>query len=234
MFNLRSCSALYLASILLLVSVNLRAQEEAPAPAPQPAPAADAAATPDPAAAPETTTAAPPPADAAAPTPAPAPAATAAPAPATAASPAPATPAAPAAPAAPAVLATADGEKSGVRIEVTELKRGSGDTVSLKFVLINDSEEDLNLAGHYLGYEKVGTDYKGVGGVHLVDPVGKKKYLVVRDTEENCVCSKDVEPIKAKTRVNLWAKYPAPPAEVQKVSVVIPHFSPMDDVPISQ
>lgn len=139
-----------------------------------------------------------------------------------------------AAPTGPAVLASADGEKSGVRVEVTELKRSSGDTVNLKFVLINDSDEQFAFYGHYLGDSAVRSDHKSVGGVHLVDPAGKKKYLVVRDAEEKCVCSTDLADAKPKTRVNLWAKFPAPPAGVQKISIVIPHFSPMDDVPISQ
>ncbi|MFA6986708.1 MAG: hypothetical protein WC213_10930 [Arenimonas sp.] len=131
------------------------------------------------------------------------------------------------------VLAGADGEKPGVRVEVTELKRGTGDTVSLKFALINDSDQELNLASGYLG-SSLSEDYRSVGGVHLMDPAGKKKYLVVRDAEQDCVCSANVANVKPKTRVNLWAKFPAPPADVQKVGIVVPHFSPMDDVPISQ
>ncbi len=141
-------------------------------------------------------------------------------------------PAAAAAPAATsAVLATADGEKPGVRVEVTELKRGSGNTVSLKFVLINDADENSDtsrkLGGLTHGYN--------VSGVYLVDAVNKKKYLVVVDSEKKCLCSDKLEyDVKPKSRLNLWAKFPAPPAEVQKVSIVIPHFSPVDDVPISQ
>lgn len=144
------------------------------------------------------------------------------------------TAAAPVTPAAPAVLASADGEKAGVRVVITELKRSSGDTVNLKFVLINDSDEKLGLWGSYLGDARVRADHKSVGGVHLVDPAGKKKYLVVRDAEEKCLCSTDLSDLEPKTRANLWAKFPAPPAGVQKISIVIPHFSPMDDVPISQ
>jgi hypothetical protein len=139
-----------------------------------------------------------------------------------------------ASPAAATILATADGEKSGVRVEVTEFKRSSGDTVTLKFVLINDSDEDFNFAAGYLGQDGVASDYRSVGGVHLVDPVGKKKYLVVRDAETKCVCSTDVENVKPKARVNLWTKFPAPPADVQKFSIVVPHFGPMDDVPLGQ
>jgi hypothetical protein len=40
--------------------------------------------------------------------------------------------------------------------------------------------------------------------------------------------------IAAHTSVVLWAKFPAPPDSVTKIGVVMPHFVPMDDVPISQ
>lgn len=142
--------------------------------------------------------------------------------------------AAAAAPAAKPAIASAEGEKPGLRIEVTELKRASGDTVSLKFVLINDTDEAFSITSNYLGDTAKSQDYSSVGGVHLVDAVGKKKYMVVRDTETLCVCSTSVKEIPAKSRVNLWAKYPAPPAGTSMVSIVVPHFSPMDDVPIAQ
>jgi hypothetical protein len=66
------------------------------------------------------------------------------------------------------------------------------------------------------------------------DLAGKKKYEVVRDTDKNCVCSRDLQPVKSKSRVNMWAKFLAPPDSVQKLGVVIPHFMPMDDVALSQ
>ncbi len=40
-------------------------------------------------------------------------------------------------------LATSDGDKPGIRVEVVELKRTSGNTVNLKFAMINDSDKDL-------------------------------------------------------------------------------------------
>ena len=138
----------------------------------------------------------------------------------------------PPAAATPGTIATADGEKSGLRIDVTELKRGSGGTVMMKFTLANNSQENVNFAGNFLGDGSVSSDYKAVGAVHLIDPVGKKKYFVIRDAEQKCVCSREVEAIKPGEKASLWAKYPAPPPDVQKVSIVVPHFTPMDDVPI--
>ena len=148
--------------------------------------------------------------------------------------PAAATPtAAPAATPAAAAIATADGRTPGTRAEVTELKRGSGGTVTLKLTLINDtsgtvsftdlaSQEDLFHAG----------DLR-IGGVHMIDPVGKKKYFVVRDAEKKCVCS-NAPVVQKGERVNLWAKFPAPPDDVERISIVLPAFAPLDDVPVSR
>ena len=123
----------------------------------------------------------------------------------------------------------ADGETPGVRVDVTQLKRDSGGTVTLKFTLVNDSDTEIGMT-----YYMTASDSSTVSGVHLIDPVGKKKYFVVRDTENTCVCSRSIGKVDAKTSANYWAKFPAPPETVEKISVVIPHFGPLDDVPISR
>ena len=134
----------------------------------------------------------------------------------------------------PAPLATSDGEKSGTRIEVTELKRTSGGTLSLKFVVVNDSDKTLGFGYDFASPDNHIKDHATVGGITLVDAVNKKKYFVVRDSEAKCICSSDVHDLPKGSRANLWAKFPAPPDSVQKISIVVPHFAPMDDVPISK
>ena len=129
-------------------------------------------------------------------------------------------------------LATSDGDKPGIRVEVVELKRTSGNTVNLKFAMINDSANDLSFGYDY--GEGSTTDIGTVAGAHLIDAGGQKKYFVVRDTDGACLCSRGLHSIRPESRANLWAKCPAPPDDVQKITVVIPHFTPMDDVPISR
>ena len=132
----------------------------------------------------------------------------------------------------PAGIASADGEAAGVTTTIKELKRSSGGTMSLKFVITNASETSVS-AGYSFGDPANSIDdYSSVGGVQLIDPVGRKKYFVARDSERKCVCSRGIKDIAPGASVNLWAKFAAPPLDVQKVSVIIPHFSPMDDVPI--
>ena len=132
-------------------------------------------------------------------------------------------------------IASTDGEKTGTHIDVTELKRTSGGTVNLKFTITNSGSESFNTHGAYFGDSAVSADnYRDVSGVHLVDPVNKKKYFVVVDTDRKCLCSKEIPDVKAGEKINVWAKFPAPPPEVTKVTIEIPHFQPMDDVTIAQ
>ena len=140
---------------------------------------------------------------------------------------------APSAPSA-AAIASADGETSGARVEITELKRSSDNTLTLKFVMVNDSDKPLGFGYDYGDKDNSIKDYTSIGGVTLVDSAGKKKYFVVRDAERNCLCSHGLKDLAPASRANLWAKFPAPPDDVQKIGILIPHFGPIDDVPISR
>ena len=139
----------------------------------------------------------------------------------------------PTAAAPPTGIASAEGEQSGVTLVVQELKRTSGGTVSLKFSVTNASNATVDYGYNY-GENNRTSDFASVGGVVLVDEANKKKYFVVRDSEGQCVCSRGLKDQHAGETRNLWARFPAPPDDVQKVSVVVPHFSPMDDVPLSR
>jgi hypothetical protein len=135
-----------------------------------------------------------------------------------------------------AALATADGDKDPLRLEVTELKRVSGDMVNLKFTITNTGTDEVVISAHYIAEASLGNKDQGTpGAITLMDPVNKKKYLVVRDKNTGeCVCSKNFGNMKAGAKVNLWAKFPAPPADVKKIGIIVPNFAPMDDVPLGQ
>jgi hypothetical protein len=131
-------------------------------------------------------------------------------------------------------IASADGEKPGTRVDVTELKRGSGGTVTLKMAFVNDSDKAIGFGYNFADPDHQIRDHGSIGAVQLVDPVGKKKYFVARDSEEKCVCSTNIPDVAPHSHLSLWAKFPAPPDDVQKISIVIPHFQPLDDVAISR
>lgn len=102
----------------------------------------------------------------------------------------------------------------------------------LRFTMINEGDKNLSIG--YSFAQQGTSDFANIGGVHLIEPAGKKKYLVVRDSQNVCDCSRNLNDVAAKSRINLWARFPAPPDNVDKITVVITHFSPMDDVPINR
>jgi hypothetical protein len=110
----------------------------------------------------------------------------------------------------------------GVRVEVRELKRTSGDTLTLRAVVVNDSDQKFRVAeGTSLSVPKI----------YLLDTANRRKYTVARDEKAKCICSPSPV-VKAKSRKEIWAKFGAPPEGVQKLTVVIPQFAPLEDVPI--
>lgn len=146
---------------------------------------------------------------------------------------APAPVAAPAPAATPQWLASTQGDYPGITVAVQELKRGPY-ALKLKLVVINQSQE--NFDSDNIGSLDSG-GYYSIGAAHLIDMTNRKKYFVVRDHDGNCLCSRgdpSLPRINARSQFVLWAEYPLPPDDVQKISVEVPHFPPMEDVPISR
>ena len=118
-------------------------------------------------------------------------------------------------------IGVADGERSGTRVDITDIKRTSGSTVTLKFTLVNESGGTLTVPELL--------DHNDARYVHLIDAAGKKKYLPMMDSSGKCVCSASLPYSLASDKsLNLWARFPAPPGNVREISVVIPHFIPTD------
>jgi hypothetical protein len=129
-------------------------------------------------------------------------------------------------------LATADHESGSARAEVIEQKRIAGGMLMLRVAITNNGRETLNMSREYVD-PRTGDVYS-VSGLTLIDPTNKKKYFVVRDAANNCVCSEGLKDLKPGGRIIVWARFPSPPEGVQKISVMIPHFTPMDDVAIGK
>ena len=131
-----------------------------------------------------------------------------------------------------APVATTDGEVSGLSLQILEFKVSNG-AVMMKFTITNEGKgtfptyslRDTNVAK---------SDGNAVSGIYLVDVPNKRKYFVVVDADGHCICSRDAADIPSQASANLWAKFPAPPDSVKKLGVVVPHFVPMDDVPLSR
>jgi hypothetical protein len=149
-----------------------------------------------------------------------------------------------AAPDAPIVEAQASVDSKRVRFMVTELRR-SGPTVIINAQLeladpassqaaqVNDTFND-GLSEPLTHGDSEGADV--FDGVALIDPVGKKKYLVARDADGRCVCSNQLSSsfAKADAPVELQATLTAPPADVRQVDLYVPRVKTFRAVPLAQ
>ncbi len=71
-----------------------------------------------------------------------------------------------------------------------------------------------------------------VSGASLVDQAGKKRYLVLRDTDGECLCTTGLVNIRPGESRTIFAQFPAPPDDVKAVDFQLPTM-PSVRIPIS-
>jgi len=126
-----------------------------------------------------------------------------------------------------APLQTQETNAPGVMAELTECRRSEG-VLNMRIRFRNTSAEKASF------YPISGRNYD----TFYVVAAGKK-YFVLRDSEKTPLAvaadgsgSIYVDLPKGGT-FTWWAKYPAPPADVKKVTFVTPHGAPFENVPVS-
>ncbi len=139
------------------------------------------------------------------------------------------------APAGPAPLATADHEVDGVEVALMEVKRTPGDAVTIKFRYTNKTtdKKKLDHGGQGLDAWRFGSD------VYFVDPATNKKYTPLKDQNNYPIAAKHEQfgvgiTFAPRQVVNTWAKFPAPPPEVEVITVYLPGAAPFEAVAITK
>lgn len=123
------------------------------------------------------------------------------------------------------VLAQMKGEE-GITVTLDEATRDAGGFVTVKGSLTNNGASAFS-ATYWTGPEKaVQRSGPSVAGAVLVDPVGKKRYYVLRDTEGKCLCTMGLTLIKPGETRPLFAQFPAPPEGTTEVEFQLPTMPP--------
>jgi hypothetical protein len=135
----------------------------------------------------------------------------------------------------PAAIATAEHEVGGVEVALMEVKRTTGDSVTIKFRYTNKttSTKKLDHGGQGLDAWRFAWD------AYFVDPATNKKYVTLKDQDGNPVAANHQQfgtgiTLAARQVVNTWAKFPAPPTDVEKVTVYLPGAPPFEDVAVTK
>jgi len=127
------------------------------------------------------------------------------------------------------VIDTVDAEWSGVETDLLEVRRMSDNTIRVRWRWRNNGDKEVGLYAHDAA-DLLRTE------TYLLDPVNKKKLLVVTDAKGRPIGT-DIGMsfrVKPKESYAAWAKFPAPPANVEKITVVIAKTPPFEDVPIAK
>lgn len=122
----------------------------------------------------------------------------------------------------------ADTEWEGVSVELQSVTRGDGDTVTIKWKYANSGSKEVDISKlAALSHDNL-ADH-----VYYIDSGNKKKYLVVKDAQGKAVASdqKYLTLAAGASRAG-WAKFPAPPASVTKISIYLPGAPPFEGVTI--
>ena len=124
-------------------------------------------------------------------------------------------------------------EVDGIEVALLRVKRSSDKTLTIYWSYTNRSDEDKLLEENAWRDE----DTYLVSGTYLIDSVNQKKHPVVRARSHNKppVASKSSESkivLKPGETYNVWAKFPAPPLDVDRGSIYIPRISPIEDIQI--
>ncbi|WP_031506434.1 hypothetical protein [Streptomyces megasporus] len=121
-------------------------------------------------------------------------------------------------------IATINGA-DGVNVIVTSAARDRGGFVTVKGRIENTS----NQAYLFDGWATGDLDFSGKGasvaGMTLVDKKGKKRYYILRDTDNNCLCTMFPGGLGAGKTADFFAQFPAPPASTTEVDLQVPTMS---------
>lgn len=118
------------------------------------------------------------------------------------------------------VLATIKG-KNGVEAIVSSAERESGGFVTVKGRVKNGSKQIWAAVGWQGLEQEVVGNGASMAGASLVDKAGKKRYLILRDTDGRCLCTK-FDGLQPGGETPFFAQFPAPPAETTEVDFQIP------------
>jgi hypothetical protein len=129
-------------------------------------------------------------------------------------------------------------DKDPARVDIMALQRdGAVVNLTLRVSNLGQGVQAMQIAQTFDDGEQNthGNGPFSLDGIYLVDGVGRKKYLVARDSSGQCLCDNDLSNafVERGTSLGLSASLAAPPRTVRRVDVFVPHAGTFRSVPIS-
>ncbi|MDK1476611.1 hypothetical protein QNO07_24935 [Streptomyces sp. 549] len=112
-----------------------------------------------------------------------------------------------------------------ISVQVHSVERDPGGFLTVNGTLANDGSKSL-IANRWRSAENGVKSQSSISGATLVDTEGKKRYMILRDTDGECLCTTGLTNIKPGERRPIYAQFPSPPSNVTEVEFQLPGMSP--------
>ncbi|MGY5103080.1 hypothetical protein [Streptomyces albidocamelliae] len=114
----------------------------------------------------------------------------------------------------------------GLLLQVTSAQRDAGGFVTVSGNLKNDGGKSVVVPPQMSGDEtEIVKHGLSLGGATLVDPKGKKRYYVLRDTEGRPLTTTGLGTLQGGQSLPVFMQFPAPPTNTTEVTLQLPTFS---------
>ncbi|MFI9242665.1 hypothetical protein ACIGXF_08735 [Streptomyces sp. NPDC053086] len=114
----------------------------------------------------------------------------------------------------------------GLLLQIASVQRDAGGFVTVNGILKNDGAQTAVIPSALSGNEtEIIRNGRSLGGATLVDPQGKKRYYVLRDTEGRPLTTTGFSTLKAGATLAVFMQFPAPPTSVTEVDFQLPTFT---------
>lgn len=117
---------------------------------------------------------------------------------------------------------------SDLQIDIYSLKRIKDDILLLRLGATNNSSEVFDLG--FLMAET--SDHLSGSNISLIDESSQQRYISYDQSDGKCFCSSLEGGIQAGEKADLWVAYPAPPDDIDKMTVLTPITPPLLDITI--
>lgn len=114
----------------------------------------------------------------------------------------------------------------GLLLDISSAERDSGGFVTLNGTLKNDGDKSVVVPAALSGNEtEIVRNGRSLGGATLVDPQGKKRYYVLRDTDGRPLTTSGFSTVKSGESLAVFMQFPAPPSGTDEVTFQLPTFA---------
>ena len=116
-------------------------------------------------------------------------------------------------------------------VEVLDARRTVSNSLLVRLALTNHGTAPLRAGAEFSGNDNP-VDAGKISALYAVDPNGQTKYIVLRGTHGQPLCSRVVPDLQPGERRTVYAQLSSPPDTSSSITIVFPHADPILHVPI--